>query len=48
MFGHDVRVPRMWLDRFGRLVRAVTFFFLHSDGNLETLHASSEPALPRG
>jgi hypothetical protein len=37
VFDNGPRVPQLWLDRYGRLVQNVAFFFLHPDGSLETL-----------
>ena len=40
VFGNDRQVPVRWLERYGRLVSAVTFFFLTSSGALEQLTGS--------
>lgn len=37
VFGNDVRVPKLWLARFGKLVQGVLFFFLNANGDLEQL-----------
>ncbi len=37
VFGNDIRVPRLWLERYGHLAAGVTFFFLHDGERLEVL-----------
>ncbi len=37
VFGNDRRVPALWLEKYGRLIRSITFFFLGEDGQLELL-----------
>lgn len=38
VFGHDRRVPELWLKRYGKLVRTVEFWFLGDGGELLDLH----------
>jgi hypothetical protein len=37
VFGNDREVPLRWLERYGNLAAAVSFYFLRDDGNLEVL-----------
>jgi len=37
VFGNDRQVPEIWLQRYGRLVSGVAFFFLDDDGRLAAL-----------
>ena len=37
VFGNDPNVPRWWLRKYGHLVDAVDFYFLHDSGKLEGL-----------
>jgi hypothetical protein len=37
VFGNDRNVPELWLQRYGRLVSDVRFYFLADDGALEEL-----------
>jgi hypothetical protein len=37
VFGNDRQVPELWLQRYGGLVPAVSFYFLTDDGALEEL-----------
>lgn len=37
VFGNDQRVPVLWLERYGKLVSGVAFYFLTDDGKLEEL-----------
>ena len=37
VFGNDKRVPALWLEKYGPLIRNLTFFFLSDDGQLELL-----------
>jgi len=37
VFGNDQRVPVLWLQRYGKLVIGVEFYFLADDGKLELL-----------
>lgn len=37
VFGNDRQVPIMWLERYGKLVSGVAFYFLTHDGRLEEL-----------
>jgi hypothetical protein len=37
VFGNDRQVPVRWLERYGELASAVTFYFLSDAGNLERL-----------
>jgi hypothetical protein len=37
VFGHDDKVPRWWLRKYGGLVDGVVFYFLADDGTLEQL-----------
>lgn len=37
VFGNERRVPEQWLERYGHLVRDVSFYFLSDDGILERL-----------
>jgi len=37
VFGNDRQVPELWLQRYGSLVSAVSFYFLTDDGALELL-----------
>ncbi len=39
VFGHDRRVPELWLKRYGHLVERVAFFFLSDEGQLDELFA---------
>jgi hypothetical protein len=41
IFGNDREVPVRWLAKYGPLSQCVTFFFLHSDGTLETLQCAT-------
>jgi len=36
-FGNDIRVPIEWLKRYGYLLKAVKFYFIHTDGRVEEL-----------
>ena len=38
VFGNQCEVPQQWLKKYGALVRAVEFYFLHPDGKLEKLN----------
>jgi hypothetical protein len=37
VFGNDPEVPRLWLARYGKLIKGVTFFFLGDSGELVKL-----------
>lgn len=37
VFGNDLRVPQMWLDKYGKLAVDIDFFFLDDFGNLRQL-----------
>lgn len=37
VFGNDRQVPELWLQRYGKLVSGVSFYFLSDDGALEAL-----------
>jgi hypothetical protein len=37
VFGNDIRVPEMWLKRYGKLVGGIAFFFLTDEGSLQSL-----------
>lgn len=37
VFGNDIRVPRLWLQKYGHLVDKVEFYFLDNNGQLERL-----------
>jgi len=37
VFGNDIRVPRLWLQKYGHLVDKVEFYFLDNSGQLEHL-----------
>ncbi len=37
VFGHDDRVPKEWLIRYGQLVESVDFYFLSESGELTVL-----------
>lgn len=37
VFGNDIRVPRLWLQKYGHLVDKVEFYFLDNSGQLERL-----------
>ena len=37
VFGNDRRVPALWLEKYGRLLRNFKFFFLSDEGQLEVL-----------
>ena len=37
VFGNQRRVPEMWLEKYGNLVRNVEFYFIDSRGNVEKL-----------
>jgi hypothetical protein len=37
VFGHDREVPTRWLERYGELTSAVTFYFLSDTGDLQRL-----------
>jgi hypothetical protein len=39
VFGHDRRVPELWLKRYGKLAGRVQFFFLSDEGQSEALPA---------
>ena len=37
VFGNDIEVPRRWLERYGRLVDDVMFYFLTDDGEVSEM-----------
>jgi len=37
VFGNDIRVPRLWLQKYGHLVDKVEFYFLDNNGELARL-----------
>lgn len=37
VFGNEIRVPEMWLEKYGDLVTNVDFYFLTDDGQLKLL-----------
>lgn len=37
VFGNDIEVPRLWLARYGKLVKAIAFYFLSDSGDLTDL-----------
>jgi len=43
VFGNQRDVPREWLQRYGRLVQNVEFYFLAADGKLESLNVEMTP-----
>lgn len=39
VFGDDVLVPRLWLEKYGKLVKGVKFYYVSGDGGLGVLQA---------
>ncbi|MDQ6434400.1 hypothetical protein RB623_10105 [Mesorhizobium sp. LHD-90] len=39
VFGNELQVPRLWLDKHGHLTEGIQFWFLHQNGTLDLLHA---------
>lgn len=37
VFGNDIRVPKKWLEKYGKYVDNVKFYFIHEDGRIEEL-----------
>jgi hypothetical protein len=37
VFGNDIRVPTLWLKKYGHIKRSVEFFFLADDGQLQKI-----------
>ncbi len=37
VFGNQREVPETWLNKYGKLVKTVEFYFLSDDGKLELL-----------
>ncbi|MGH7923823.1 MAG: hypothetical protein ACREQH_04440 [Candidatus Binatus sp.] len=40
VFGNQIEVPRLWLDKYGGLSQKVEFYFLAPDGELTDLRKS--------
>ena len=38
VFGNDIRVPKIWLEKYGKVVKNVEFYFIYPDGRLEKLN----------
>lgn len=38
LFGNDIRVPQMWLERYAALADGTSFLFLSDEGQLRHIH----------